>query len=261
MSTPAANMRTLFQQMAQRPQDGKSLIDSFITAKNSVGGVMNFAAKTVSAVTNVIASANAAHQKNLSNIVKFITVKVLNDCLAMVRLHPQRVGMNEEIYRRFNAASVNAMQITQSLQQLVDTGGVSTQMEMDLVLTQMSAEIKSMLGAARAADNRLDVNIKGYDQMVNYYENQVTAAILKKLIDMTFNDVPAACAPISFLQSNRQKRMDNIRMIYMAGGRSDLVVTRYYNNLRDYIHRLPANRPFSEPFVVPSSGLGGMFAH
>jgi hypothetical protein len=118
-----------------------------------------------------------------------------------------------------------------------------------VILAQQVALLKSQLRAAKAADDMYlhMFDLRGLDQTINFQENQVTAAILKKLIEHVQNDT-FDFPVLIMLTLNRLQRVANVRTIYEASGRSLDVVSGYYHNFRKFINDSPSNRPFDMSF-------------
>src|ERR1700722_14308748 len=181
MSTVADSIRKIFEEIARAPQDAQKIVNAII-GKNGAGGVisngiggavsnaagggisngvgsaMKFAANVVTAALG--AAATAAHQRNVNLIMKFIILQIFSDSLAMIRMHPTRMGINEEVTRRFMAATEHAGAIAASLNQLFESGGLGPQTEVQVILAQQVAFLKSQLRAAKAAD----------DMYLHYYD-------------------------------------------------------------------------------------------
>jgi hypothetical protein len=104
MSTVADSLRKIFEEIARAPQDAQKIVNAIIgkngaggVISNGVGGAMKLVANVVTAAMG--AAATAAHQRNVNLIMKFILLQIFSDCLAMIRMHPTRMGINEEVTR------------------------------------------------------------------------------------------------------------------------------------------------------------------
>jgi hypothetical protein len=259
MGTPAGFYRSLFEKMNHRPQDAQQLVDSVMSMTDGINTVLNIAVSVAVAGTKVLDDLNRRHTKNLNDILKFVLVRSYYDSLAIIRLHPLRWGINDEVAKRAVTALNNGNKIVNSLNQLLEQGGVSEEMELQLVTTQQLGYLKAVVNAEKARNDAPwpFLEKQSLDQIINYLENQVTAAILKKLSDIAFNGVLDYNIATNALQLNRQQRVPNVKTLYQASDNSLDIVYTYYKNLRQTIHNAPSDKPFQQALVwSPFGGLG-----
>ena len=200
----------------------------------------------------------------MRDIKKAITVKTYYDCLTLIAAHPTRWGLNQEIARRCGDAISAEISVTSSLEQLINQGGVDTQMQLQLVATQQLAESRAKVDLEKAIGNGgwITFDLGNRDQVFNVCENKISAAILRKLIELTLNDVPDTYDTPQWLQKNRHQRIVDLKILYPADRQSTNLIIDYYLRLKESIKQLPSNKPFRLPLSsknMPILGSSSVF--
>jgi hypothetical protein len=251
MTTPTEQIQQL-KDLLKRPLD-----------QAAWSGLQNLLVTAATTAVNFAVNPGMVQDKLVSAISNYMLAKTYYECITLIRSRLLQWDNNLEVVRRVKAAKFNEFQLQMSLIQLIQQGGMSLKMELDLLAKQQAAAMKAQLDADKALERlfekgSLHIDRRNLDVVLNFWENVISTTILKKLIEVTLNDVPDVYDTIGNLDANKQQRVASLRTLYQASGRSIAVIEEYYKNLKEHIRSQPDDTAFQQAFIAPAMPFFGL---